>query len=72
MDFNYEKLELEVYKKRLENNLLIQEAAKQIGIKNFNMYQIQDRENINVEVFGKVCSWLKTKPNSYYLIRKKK
>lgn len=68
MKYNPEQLRKDVITKRkIDNNYSLQEVSNLIGISKATLSRIENSKMIDVETFGKICEWLTTSPNKYFI-----
>lgn len=69
MEYKADKLKKDLISKRcIDNNMSMDEAAKEIGISKATLSRLEKMKLPDVETLGKVCTWLETKPNDYFII----
>lgn len=67
MNFNSKEFRRDLITKRcIENNLTMEEAAKEIGISKATLCRLEKEKLPDVVTFGKVCGWLKTDMRKYF------
>ncbi len=67
MTYNAKQLRKDMIAKRvIDNNMSMDEAAKQIGISKATISRLEKSRIPDVETFAKVCTWLETQPNKYF------
>jgi transcriptional regulator with XRE-family HTH domain len=73
MQFKSKELKKDLITKRcIDNDMTMDEAAKQIGISKATLSRLEKSKMPDVETFGKVCQWLGKKPDNYFEIVGKK
>jgi len=73
MEYKAKELKKDLITKRcIENDMTMDVAAKQIGISKATLSRLEKSKLPDVETLGKVCSWLDTEPNKYFIIIRKR
>ena len=68
MTFNSDQLRNDVIRKQNDEGLKFYELAIEIGIGGQSLWKIKTGQKIGLDVFIKILTWLKTKPNRYFKI----
>ena len=73
MEYKTSELKKDLITKRcIIHNLSMDEASKQIGISKATLSRLEKSKLPDVETLGKVCTWLGTEPNKYFIIIRKR
>lgn len=73
MDYKAQELKKDLITKRcIENDMTMDEASKQIGISKATLSRLEKSKFPDVVTLGKVCAWLGTEPNKYFVIVRKR
>lgn len=73
MEYKAQELKKDLITKRcIENDMTMDEACKQIGISKATLSRLEKSKLPDVETLGKVCAWLGTEPNKYFVIIRKR
>ncbi len=73
MEYKAQELKKDLITKRcIENDMTMAEACKQIGISKATLSRLENSKLPDVEMLGKVCTWLGTDPNKYFVIIRKR
>lgn len=73
MEYKAQELKKDLITKRcIENDMTMDEACKEIGISKATLSRLEKSKLPDVETLGKVCGWLKTEPNKYFVIIRKR
>ena len=66
--YNAKQLRKDLIIKRLiDNNMSMQQAAKEIGISKATISRLEKSSIPDVDTFAKVCQWLGEEPNRYFI-----
>ena len=69
MEYKSQELKKDLITKRcIQNDMTKDDAAKQIGISKATLSRLEKSKLPDVETLGKVCGWLGTEPNKYFVI----
>ena len=69
MEFKAYELKKDLIAKRcIENDMSMDDACKQIGISKATLSRLEKSKLPDIVTLGKVCAWLGTEPNKYYVI----
>ena len=73
MEYKAKELKKDLITKRcIENDMTMDEACKEIGISKATLSRLENSKLPGVETLGKVCAWLGTEPNKYFVIIRKR
>lgn len=69
MKYQPQELEKDLITKRcINNDMTMDEASEQIGISKATLSRLEKSKIPDVETLGKVCKWLGTEPNKYFIV----
>ena len=73
MKYNPQKLKRDLITKRcINNDMTMAQACQEIGISKATLSRLEKSKVPDVETLAKVCEWLKTGPNDYFEIIRKR
>ena len=73
MEYKAQELKKDLIIKRcIDNDMSMDEACKEIGISKATLSRLEKSKLPDVETLGKVCTWLGTEPNKYFVIIRKR
>ncbi len=68
MEYNAKQLKDDLITKRcIELDQTLDETAKEIGVSKATLSRIEKLRSIDIDTFAKICTWLKTEPNKYFI-----